>query len=453
MKKEQKVLLINAEETRSVFDFKGIIDDEPLELEVIYTALKQNNIKVEIFDLLRPNNKTLEDVIKKYKPTITYVNGVVKQVPFMMEYNERIKKISPNTKTIIGGVYAEHNYKKLYSDNLDYVCRSYDPTIIAKIAEYESGKKVSISKLNGLCYKDSKGNWKENEISPFDINNLPLTDRTYFYDHIDEFRYLELTKIAQIRTSYSCPYNCKFCYRTSLNCGKYIAKDIEKVVDEIESLDTDNIYIVDDDFMFNKARLKRFIELIKERGIKKKYVAYGRVDFIINNKEIIKELKEIGFYYLLVGLESISDNYLNSYDKRIGAKQNEECIEFLNSINLNCMGMLIVDLEFTRKDFKALYKWIKNTGLKHVALSIFTPLPGSELYKDYEDKLITDDFTKFDYIHLVVKPTNISERMYYLHYYILVFKLFNLAKKYGIYDFMDWNKLKRDFFTLLTNKK
>ena len=115
--------------------------------------------------------------------------------------------------------------------------------------------------------------------------------------------------------------------------------------------------------------------------------------------------------------------------------------------------MLIVDLEFTRKDFTNMYKWIKKTGLKHVALSIFTPLPGSELYKEYEDKLITDDLTKFDYIHLVVKPTNISEKMYYLYYYILVFRLFNLAKKYGIYDFMDWGKLKRDFFTLLTKKK
>ena len=117
------------------------------------------------------------------------------------------------------------------------------------------------------------------------------------------------------------------------------------------------------------------------------------------------------------------------------------------------MGMLIVDLEFTKKDFTNMYKWIKKTGLKHVALSIFTPLPGSALYKDYEDKLITDDLTKFDYIHLVVKPTKISEKMYYLYYYILVFKLFNLAKKYGIYDFMDYKKLKKDFFTLLTKRK
>ena len=452
MKKQQRVLLINAEETRSVFDFKGIIDDEPLELEVIYTALKNKNIEVDIYDFLRMNKLTLEEKIKEYKPTITYVNGVVKQVPYMKEYNDRIKKISKSIKTIIGGVYAEHNYDKLFSKSLDYVCRSYDPSVIVSVAEYESGKKINLSKLNGLCYKENN-KWQINKIVPFDINNLPLTDRTYFYNHIDEFRYLELTKIAQVRTSYSCPYNCVFCYRTSLNCGRYVAKDIEKVVDEIESLQTDNIYLVDDDFMFNKERLKKFIKLIKERNIKKKYVAYGRVDFIVKNKDIIKELKEIGFYYLLVGLESINDNYLNSYNKLTGINQNEECINFLNEININCMGMLIVDLEFTKKDFTNMYKWIKKTGLKHVALSIFTPLPGSALYKDYEDKLITDDLTKFDYIHLVVKPTKISEKMYYLYYYILVFKLFNLAKKYGIYDFMDYKKLKKDFFTLLTKRK
>lgn len=452
MKKEQKVLLINAEETRSLFDFKGIIDDEPLELEVIYTALKKAGIKVEIFDLIR-ETISLEDKIKKYKPTITYTNGVVKQVPFLKEYNERIKNVSKKIKTIIGGVYAEHNYEKLYSDSLDYICRSYDPNVIVEIANYENKEKINLKKLNGLCYKNDKGKWINNKIEPFDINTLPLTDRTYFYEHINEFRYLELTNIAQIRTSYSCPYKCKFCYRTSLNCGNYVAKDIEKVVDEIESIKTDNIYIVDDDFMFNKNRLKIFIKLIKERNIKKKYVAYGRVDFIIKNKDIIKELKEIGFYYLLVGLESITDNYLDSYNKYTGVKQNEECINFLNSININCMGMLIVDLNFTKKDFTNMYKWIKKTGIKHVALSIFTPLPGSELYKEYEDKLITDDLTKFDYIHLVVKPTKLSIKKYYLHYYILVFKLFNLAKKYGIYDFMDWGKLKRNFFTLLTNKK
>ena len=78
---------------------------------------------------------------------------------------------------------------------------------------------------------------------------------------------------------------------------------------------------------------------------------------------------------------------------------------------------------------------------------------GSELYKDYENKITTNDLTKFDYVHLVVKPTKISERKYYFYYYILVVKLLNLARKYGIYDFLDWRKLKRDFLTLLMKKK
>ena len=373
--KQERILLINPEETRGRFDWKGIIDDEPLEIEVIYTALKNNNYNVEIYDAIRPKGITLENILETFNPSITYTNGIVKQVPFLQEYNSKIKKYNKNIKTIIGGVYAEHNYKNLYSDTVDYIARSYDPDVIVKITDFLSGMNVNLSTLNGLCYKNEEDEWIENKIESFNINNLELTDRTYFYKNIDEFRYLELTKIAQVRTSYSCPYNCKFCYRTSLNCGKYVARDIKKVVEEIKSLETNNIYFVDDDFMFNKERLKEFISLVKKENIKKNYVCYGRTDFIIKNKELVKELKEIGLYYVLVGLESISDNYLDSYNKGTGIKQNEECIRFLNAIDLNCMGMMIIDLDFTKKDFKYMYSWIKNVGLKHVALSIFTPLP------------------------------------------------------------------------------
>lgn len=448
--KEQRVLLINAEETRGRFDFKGIIDDEPLDLEVIYTVLDNAGIDTYLYDTMR-NSKSLEDIIEEYKPTITYTCGVVKQVPFMLEYCKRIKNINDKIKTIIGGVYAEHNYQNLYNKNLNYIMRSYDPYVILDLVKLNKGEKVNIENINGLCYKVGS-RWATNKLVFFDIKKLPIVNRKYFYENIDKFRYLELHPIAQIRTSYSCPYNCSFCYRTSLNCGKYISKNISVVIDEIESIKCDNIYFVDDDFLFNKIRLKEFINEIKKRKIKKKYVCYGRVDFINNNKELIRELKEIGFYYLLVGLEAITDNHLNNYNKKIGVESNRECVEFLNSINLNCMGMMIVDLDFTKKDFKNMYKWIKDIKLKHVALSIFTPLPGSTLYKEYENKLITDDLSKWDYVHLVANPTRLSIKRYYLNYYILMFKLFNLAKKYGIYDFLDWGKLKKDFLTLLFKK-
>lgn len=419
-----------------------------MELEVIYTVFKEAGYEVTLFDAIRPKDKTLEDIVEEIEPTITYTNGVVKQVPIMLEYCQRIKKYCNSIKTIVGGSYAEHNYESLYTPDLDYICRSYDPYVVLEVAKYLEGSRSNLDNLNGLCYKENNI-WKHNSIRPFDINQLPITDRTYFYNNIEEFSYLDMRPAAQVRTSYSCPYHCKFCYRTSLNCGTYVTKEMDKVVEEIKGIQCDVIYFVDDDFLFQRERLQKFIDLVKEQGIHKKYICYGRTDFILKNKDIMMQLKDIGFCYILVGLEAVSDSYLSEYNKHVGAEHNRECVEFLNQIQLRCMGMMIADLGFTRKDFRSLYRWIKETKLKHVAISIFTPLPGSDLYEEYKDKLITQDLTKWDYVHLVVKPTKISVKAYYFYYYILVFRLFNLAKKYGIYDFMDWKKMKKDFFSLL----
>ena len=103
----QKVLLINPEESRTVWTLSGIIDDEPLDIEMIYTVLKKEKINVKIFDIQRDAPQKIEDIIREYKPTIVYTNGVVKQVPFMLEYIALAKKNNKNTINIIRGNYAE----------------------------------------------------------------------------------------------------------------------------------------------------------------------------------------------------------------------------------------------------------------------------------------------------------------------------------------------------------
>ena len=55
-----KILLLRTEEGRKKLDFKGIIENEPLDLEIIYTILK-DEYEVSIFD------KQVEEIsVKKY---------------------------------------------------------------------------------------------------------------------------------------------------------------------------------------------------------------------------------------------------------------------------------------------------------------------------------------------------------------------------------------------------
>ena len=200
----------------------------------------------------------------------------------------------------------------------------------------------------------------------------------------------------------------------------------------------ENIYFIDDDFLFNPERIRKFVELIKARNIKKKYVCYGRADFIASNEELMKSLKEIGLYYVLTGLESTSDDYLDSYNKRIDMECNIKAINITNNLGINMMGMFITDLDFEAKDFSAIYKFARKYDIKHVAISIYTPEFDSKLYKDMGDRIITDNPEHYDYLHVVARPGKLSLRSYYFHYHILMVRLFLRAYKDGIYSFLDY---------------
>ena len=431
------ILLIHPEISRTKYNFVGIIENECLELEYISTILKEKGHKVYLYDG-QVEQRTVEEKIKTYNPDIVYVCGRTRQENFMLEYCETAKRNNENTITIIGGLHAQLCYERMYKDDVDYILTTFDIYKILDIIDYHfSNKKVNLDNIEGICHKKDNS-WIKNKQCAFDINKLPLPDRTYFYEHPKNYRYLELEHSAWVRTAYCCPYACKFCHRNKMNMGQYVCRDIKDVVEEIANIKSDNIYIVDDDFLFNKDRLNEFIRLIKEKNINKKYICYGRSDFIAENEALMKRLKEIGLYYVLVGLEAIDDRQLKGYNKKSSVFNNGRSIEICNDLNINIMGMFIIDLDYTTKDFKNLYKWIKNHNLKHVAISIFTPEMKTETYDMYKDRIITNNPSHWDYLHLVAKPTKMSIKRYYFNYYKLLIKLFLKAQREGVYDFIDY---------------
>ena len=463
-----RVLLANPETSRSKYDYAGIIDDEPYELECLMSYLKQRGMEVCIWD--GQINKDFRGEVKKYKPDFVYFCGRTRQENFIKEYAFFCKEFSRRSifksgsilkksdtekassiTTIIGGAHASLCPDRFFTDYTDFVVTTYDPSVLADIIEGRNPEE-----LNGVCFKKKdvypswdnyadKNVWINNKALPYDIKKMPWADRSNFYENEERYCYLELRPCAIIRTAYCCPYRCAFCYRNRLNCGRYSARDIKDVVDEIDSIDCENIYIIDDDFLVIPDRLHTFVRLIKERGIKKKFVAFGRADFIVKHPEVIKELSEIGFYYILTGLEYIENKRLSDTNKRLGVNTNGNAIRILHENGIHMMGMFITDLDFKKKDFKNLYRWIKHFKLAHVAVSIYTPEMCLENFSEYKDRLITEDPADWDYLHLVAKPDNISVKKYYLYYHILLIKLFLRAKRMGIYDFMDYKSFIKSF--------
>ena len=130
-------------------------------------------------------------------------------------------------------------------------------------------------------------------------------------------------------------------------------------------------------------------------------------------------------------------------NKKTEVAINEQAAGILNKYGIECYGTFILGLDWVKKDFSALSKWIKKLGLVFVNLQPLTPLRGTELYEQYKEDFIIkeDEYEKWDLAHLVVRPKNISVRKYYLYTIWLYYSVtmnpksaWYMIRKYGLFD-------------------
>ena len=206
-----------------------------------------------------------------------------------------------------------------------------------------------------------------------------------------------------------------------MNSDIYTERDIMKVVDEVEEIDHPRIWFVDDTFFVDKKRVKMFCDEIIKRGIKKQFMAYARADFLAENPDNILALAyEAGFRDIMVGLEAISDEQLNEYNKQTSKNENIMAIKNLHDNNLVCNALFVVSHTSTKQDFKNLIKFIRENNLLWVVFGIFTPYKGTDAYDEYKDRVIKFKSKRLDGIHITIKPEHMSSfmfmfRVYWLH--------------------------------------
>lgn len=428
-----RVLLIKPE-TVGIFCYTNQVEHEPLEMEYVKTILEQNGYEALIYDR-RYDMTTLKRKITSYQPDIVCITGYITQQDLMIAYTKKIKKINPEIQIIIGGSNAEINYMNYYASQVDYIYHLSGLTNFVKLVDYISGKKdcskdncspdgceksgcvTKLSDIDGICYREN-GEWKVTRKVVESPEDLPIPDRSFLYENIERFGYLKFRPLALVKNSFSCKKACSFCFCTNRNSGRYACRSVESLVAEIKSLDVQNIHITDDDFLVDREYLMEFVRLIRENDIHKKFLIYGRADFIAENEDVIKELADIGLALVMVGLEATNNDELDSYNKRTSVFQNEECIRILSKYHVICAGLFIVNTNMTKADFKSLYEWLAKRDVIPT-ISVFTPMQGSAMYQQYENKLVNKDVTKQDLFHCLIQPDHMSIRAFTRQYYKL----------------------------------
>ncbi len=430
-----KIVLFRPRPHKETIGLQNVMICEPLELEYIASNVEPLGHEVVIVDMILEKKK-IAYFLEKHKPDVVGVTGYIAHVNIIKDYARQVKEYSKDIVTIVGGVHAEVNPEDFEDPNIDYIIRANGiKTFISILKKLEN-----LHEINPLDCVYTKGVNKAVKETTF---NYLFPDRDKVSKYRKHYYYMFHRNCSLIKTSFGCPYNCKFCFCRQITDDKYFARSLENIIEELKTIPQTEVYIVDDDFLFNAERLMEFCDLLEKNNIHKKYLVYGRADFIANNEAAIKRLKEVGLRAVIVGLESCSSKDLDTYNKRTQVSINEKAVSILQKYDVECYGTFILGLDWTKEDFNALGRWIKKLGLIFVNLQPLTPLRGTEMYEQYRKDFIIreDEYEKWDLAHLVVKPMNLSVRKYYWYTMVLYYKItanpkswWYMVKKYGLYD-------------------
>ena len=158
--------------------------------------------------------------------------------------------------------------------------------------------------------------------------------------------------------------------------------------------------------------LERLVEVLRERGIKKHWMTQGRTDFIADNPELIADLASVGLMSVLSGFESNDDDALAALEKGNSVEKNRRAAQILADNGIQSTGIFMVRPDFDETDFDRLFDYINDLGIVVPIITIWTPLPGTQLEKKLAGETLTQDRRFYDLLHAVTK-TKLPRAQFY----------------------------------------
>ncbi len=380
---------------------------EPLELEEMAALLPPECTPV-LADLIL-DRRDLRHFLEKYRPRMVCVTGYITNVPEMKRICQEAKRFDPLCVTVAGGVHVEVLPEDLMDAAVDFRVVRNAVSVFPKLVEHAllgrgdvpPGVLSTWEVADPRTLPPHEFSW----VRPRRDLNRPYRDR-YFYIFHD--------RVALVKSAFGCPFTCNFCFCRQITGDRFHARPVEDVLDELEEIEQTEIYIVDDDFLVSRARIEAFCDGLERRGIRKRYLVYGRADFIVKNPNLIARFARLGLRTAIVGLESFNAAELAAYDKGTDPHTNEEAIHILHRHGVDCYATLILNPDWSHEDFDFLRRKLVELDIRYVNLQPLTPLPGTGFTVDPSRLLIhRSEYAKWDLAHVMVRPSRMSVHAYY----------------------------------------
>ena len=252
--------------------------------------------------------------------------------------------------------------------------------------------------------------FEKGELKPFYYQEKPVN--LDFIPPADHDLYKGTHLFDAVQASRGCPHGCEFCSISNMKYrNEFRKRKIKNIRNEVESLKRKHIIFNDPSLTIDVKFTKNlFLELKK---LDKKIFCNGNINVLGKDEELLKLASEAGCIGWFVGLESISQESLDTICKKPNVVADyKKAIKKIRDYNMAVNGSFIFGFDKDTPDiFDKTIEVIDNLDLDVAICDILTPYPGTPLYSRLEkqNRIITKDWSKYDTLNVVFKPKKMTE--------------------------------------------
>ena len=203
---------------------------------------------------------------------------------------------------------------------------------------------------------------------------------------------VDMGKYASMNVQYSrgCPFNCEFCDIVILDGHRPRTKDKSQLIAEFEALYgqgwRSSIFIVDDNFIGNKRKLKvetlpAIIKWSQERKYPFGFLTEASIN-LADDEELMQLMTKAGFDTVFVGIETTNEESLVECNKFQNVNRDlVASVKKMQNYGLEVQGGFIVGFDSDPVSiFKSQINFIQKSGIVTAMVGLLNAPPGTRLY-------------------------------------------------------------------------
>jgi radical SAM superfamily enzyme YgiQ (UPF0313 family) len=350
-----------------------------LGLEYVAAALRPHAERIELINFRHERTPSTRPFLRPETDLVCYSINWAEDLDLI---RDDINALPPGVVTILGGRTATENprYWMEACPNVNAVVCGDGEQAMAEIAQGRPWSEIA-----GLVHRGEDGQVLHNPPranAPLDDDLMPARDlrrHSYYLTHKGLSTGIKLDKVAGSR---GCPFHCKFCSFSINPWGvkrSWTPRSAESIVREIEQIDADLIFFVDDIFTYQPDRVVEICDLLVAKKIDKRYVVNARSE-IANRPDVLHKMEQAGFLALLIGVESTQDATLKSMGKGFNVAQIRQRFAVLRKSKMIINAYFIVgNIGETEEQMLSTASFARSIGVDLIHVSRLRSEPYSDL--------------------------------------------------------------------------